>query len=83
MYEQNPLEMILYGDTQGKRTFNQFRKESGLSEEKTSFIDEDKRTRNSKGNDTVRRMENSHQKRQRTKKVQKLNDNPDHWKGLN
>jgi len=82
MYEQNPLEMILYGDTQGKRTFNQFRKESGLSEEKTSFIDEDKRTRNSKGNDTVRRMENSHQKRQRTKKVQKLNDNPDHWKGL-
>lgn len=82
MYEQNPLEMILYGDTQGKRTFNQFRKESGLSEEKTSFIDEDKRTRNTKGNDTVKRMENSYQKRQRTKKVQKLNDNPDHWKKL-
>lgn len=82
MNEQNYLEKILYGDTHGKRTFNQFRKESGLSEEKTSLIDEDKRTRNSKGNDTVRRMENSYQKRQRTKKVQKLNDNPDHWKGL-
>ena len=82
MDEQNLLEKLLYGDTQGKRTFSQYRKEKELLDEKTKGLKKTGTGTTKNRNDLIKRMENSYQKRQRTKKVQKLKDNSDHWKGL-
>jgi len=82
MDEQNLLEKLLYGDTQGKRTFSQYRKEKELLDEKTKGPKKTGTGTIKTRNDLIKRMENSYQKRQRTKKVQKLKDNSDHWKGL-
>jgi len=82
MDEQNLLEKLLYGDTQGKRTFSQYRKEKELLGEKTKGLKKTGTGTSKTRNDLIKRMENSYQKRQRTKKVQKLKDNSDHWKGL-
>ena len=82
MDEQNLLEKLLYGDTQGKRTFSQYRKEKELLDEKTKGPKKTGTGTSNTRNDLIKRMENSYQKRQRTKKVQKLKDNSDHWKGL-
>lgn len=81
MNEQNYLEKILYGDTHGKRTFTQFRKE-GMSQEENYSTEEDTHTGSKKTNDTLRRMEKSTQRRTREKKIKKLQDNPSHWRGL-
>ena len=81
MYEQNSLEKILYGNTNGKKSFSQFRK-GRVCEEKNSSLEEDTDRSSKKRKDTVRRMEGSHQKRNRDKKIKKLQDNPRHWSGL-
>ena len=81
MNEQNYLEKILYGDTYGKKTFTQFRKE-GMSQEENHSIEEDTSRSSKKTNDTLRRMEKSTQRRTRDKKIKKLQDNPRHWSGL-
>ena len=81
MNHQNPLEEILYGQTNGKKTFSQFRK-GRTTEEENSSLEEDKRDGSSKRKDTLRRMGNSYQRTKREKKIQKLSDNSDHWKGL-
>ena len=54
--QQNTLERLLYGDTQGRKTFSTFRREGGGLTEKT--------------------------KGKRDKKVEKLSNNKNHWKGL-
>ena len=54
--QQNTLERLLYGDTQGRKTFSTFRKEGGELTEKT--------------------------KGKRDKKIEKLSNNKNHWKGL-
>ena len=82
MEQQNPLERLLYGDTKGKRTFSRFRKESGILDEKTNRTKKDRTQGSSNGKDLITRMGKSYQKRQRDKKIQKLSDNPSHWKGL-
>jgi len=81
MNNQNPLEDLLYGNTQGKKTFSQFRKERCLEVENDS-IKEDLNRSSKKRTGTLDRMEKSYQKRQRDKKIQKLTDNSDHWRRL-
>ena len=81
MNNQNPLEELLYGDTQGKKTFSQFRKERRLEVENDS-IKEDSNRSTKKRTGTLDRMEKSYQKRQRDKKIQKLTNNSDHWRRL-
>ena len=54
--QQNTLERLLYGDTQGRKTFSTFRREGGELTEKT--------------------------KGKRDKKIEKLSNNKNHWKGL-
>ena len=54
--QQTTLERLLYGDTQGRKTFSTFRKEGGQLTERT--------------------------KGKREKKIDKLSNNKDHWKGL-
>ena len=81
MNKQNPLEELLYGDTQGKKTFSQFRK-GGETEVENGSVEEDTSTSSKKRTGTLERMENSYRRRQRDKKIKKLSDNSDHWKGL-
>ena len=81
MNQQNPLEKILYGDTNGKKTFSQFR-QGRETEEGTVSVEENTVRGPKKRKDTVGRMEKSYRRRQRDKKVQKLSDNSDHWSGL-
>ena len=81
MYEQNSLEKILYGNTNGKKSFSQFRK-GRVCEEKNSSLEEDTDRSSKKRKDTVRRMEGSHQKRNRDKKIKKLESDSSHWRGL-
>ena len=84
MEQQNPLEKILYGDLpRGKKFFSQFRKESGILEEQTSTTKKNRTQSSKDGKDLIRRMGQSYRKRQRDKKIQKLSDNPSHWRGLN
>ena len=56
MKEMNSLEDLLYGETNGKKTFSTFRKEGGELTERT--------------------------KGKREKKINKLSNKKDHWKGL-
>lgn len=81
MYKQNPLEELLYGDTQGKKTFSQFRKGRN-TEIRDSSVEEEKTRDTQKGTGTLERMGKSYKRRKRERKIQKLSDNPNHWKGL-
>lgn len=81
MYKQNPLDKLLYGDTKGKKTFSQFRK-GRQTEGENGSVKEDTSPSSKKRTGTLDRMENSYRRRQRNKKIKKLSDNSDHWKGL-
>ena len=82
MSGQNILEIMLYGDSQDKKTFHEFRREAGLLDEKTKGSKK-VRTRSLKdGDGTAKRMEKAYTKRQRDKKVEKLQSDSNHWKGL-
>ena len=83
MNYQNPLEEILYGTTYGKRTFTQFRDQVRESKEENGSLEENRTRGPKKRKDTVGRMENSYQRRQRKKKIEKLSSDEGHWKGLN
>ncbi len=71
--EQNSLQEILYGKTQGMKSFSNFRKEE------KELIE---RRQGERSQDTIQRMEKSHQRREREKKIDKLSNNKDHWEGL-
>ena len=47
-----------------------------------SSVEEDTSPSSKKRTGTLERMENSYRRRQRDKKIKKLSDNSDHWKGL-
>ena len=83
MNYQNPLEEILYGPTYGKTTFSQFRGKIRECEIQNESHEEDSTRGPKKRSDTVGRMEKSHERRQREKKIVKLSQDSGHWKGLN
>mgnify|MGYP001374913280 CR=1 FL=1 len=70
MKEKTSIEELLYGDTQGKKTFSQYRKEKEILDEKTKGSEKTKSGDNTTRDKLTERMDDLHQTRQRSKKVQ-------------
>ena len=83
MKEKTSIEELLYGDTQGKRTFSQYRKEKEILDEKTKGSEKTKTGDNTTKDNLTERMETLYQKRQRSKTVQNSETTQTTGKDLN